>query len=76
MGRRGNTTGRGQMREGGREAGRKGGKEERGTGAGNGRDGKDVYAESKSARRATFIGAWMYDDDCCQLRCVTMVLIL
>ena len=42
---------------------------------GIGREGKDAYAESSSARRATFIGAWMYDDDCCQLRCVTMVLV-
>ena len=32
-------------------------------GGGIGREGKDVYAESSSARRATFIGAWMYDDD-------------
>ena len=30
---------------------------------GIGREGKDAYAESSSARRATFIGAWMYDDD-------------
>ena len=43
---------------------------------GIGREGKDAYAESSSARRATFIGAWMYDDDCCQLLCVTRVLIL
>ena len=32
-------------------------------GGGIGREGKDVYAESSSARRAPFIGAWMYDDD-------------
>ena len=60
-------------RESGWAEGREGGEMD---GGGIGREGKDVYAESSSARRATFIGAWMYDDDCCQLRCVTRVLIL
>ena len=52
----------GQRREGGREGGME--MEGKGDGTGGiGREGKDVYAESSSARRATFIGAWMYDDD-------------
>ena len=66
MGRRGNTT---ERARGGREGGES-------DGGGIGREGKDVYAESSSARRATFIGVWMYDDDCCQLLYVTRVLIL
>ena len=51
---------RDQRREGGRVGGREGGERD---GGGIGREGKDVYAESSSAQRATFIGAWMYDDD-------------
>ena len=73
--------------EGGRKGGRRKGKEreydregqrreregvETGRG-GIGREGKDAYAESSSARRATFIGAWMYDDDMLPAICVTSV---
>ena len=74
----GNKEGRRKGKE--REYDREGQRREREgveTGRGGiGREGKDAYAESSSARRATFIGAWMYDDDCCQLLCVTRVLIL
>ena len=64
--------GGGRRKEGGREEegegegyDREGQRREREgveTGRGGiGREGKDAYAESSSARRATFIGAWMYD---------------
>ena len=43
--------------------------------AGLGGTGK-IYMPNRARRGARFIGAWMYDGDCCQLRCVTRVLIL